>query len=313
VKLSKTLLAAAILILLGVVLIITALAMADFDLQSLSVSGFEEKSYYTSAKLTEIEIDIKNVPVRVEPSSDKSFHLTYFESDRVSYTINETDNGKLRVTSTDKTKWYDHYFNIANVDFFYNVFTITVPESYEGEIRIKTNNGSIDISGLKLKELRLTTSNGAIKAEKLTVDGGIKLDTSNSKISVSDVTAVGDIVCETSNSPVSIEDVKAENISVKTSNGAVNASGITANKELNLKTANGKISFGRVKVGSALICKTSNSSVEGELDGKITDYTISAETSNGSSNLPSQMRGGNKILDIKTSNGNISVDFDPKA
>lgn len=308
-KLSKTLLFAAILVLLGVVLVVTALAMTDFDLQNLSVSGFEERSYETSARLTEIEIDIKNVPVRVEPSRDSSIHLAYYESDRVSYTINELDNGKLRVTSTDKTKWYDHYFNIVNVDFFYNVFTVTIPESYEGEIRIKTSNGSINIEDLRLKDLKLTSSNGSITAEKLAVDGEINLNTSNSKIRVSDVSAGGDIICETSNSPVSIKRAAAENISVKTSSGSIDINGVAASRELNLKTSNGKISFERVNVGSALVCKTSNSSVEGVIDGKITDYTISAETSNASSTLPSHMRGGDKILDIKTSNGSISVSF----
>lgn|GEM_PF-840272 len=308
-KLSKTLLAAAILVLLGVVLVVTALAMTDFDLQNLSVNGFEERSYETSARLTEIEIDIKNVPVRVEPSSDNSFRLTYFESDRVSYTVNELENGKLRVTSTDKTKWYDHYFNIVNVDFFYNVFTITIPESFEGEVRIKTSNGSINIEGLRLKNLKLTSSNGSITAENLAVAGQIDLSTSNSKIRVSDVAAGGDIICETSNSPVSIKGVAAENISVKSSSGAIDISGVAASRELNLKTSNGKISFERVNVGSALVCKTSNSPVEGVIDGKITDFTISAETSNASSTLPSHMRGGDKILDIKTSNGNISVEF----
>ena len=150
-KLSKTLLTAAILVLLGVVLVVSALAMADFDLQTLSVSGFKERSYYTSAKLTEIEVDIKNVPVRLEPSSDKSVHLTYYESDKISYSINESQSGRLSVTSKDKTKWYDHYFNIVNIDLFYNVFTISIPESYEGEIRIKTSNGSIDIKNLNLQ------------------------------------------------------------------------------------------------------------------------------------------------------------------
>jgi len=306
-KSNRLLIVAAVFLLLGIVLGLAGFAMADFDPHVLSSGGnLQEKSYFSSSRVTGIEVDIQNTRVKLEPSYDNKVHLTYYENDVLYYTVKESEDGRLTVTMNDQMKWYDYVFNIENV---YYEFTIAIPDNYAGDIRLKTSNGDVDISDTKAGNLTLITSNSRITSENLTVAGDMKLDNSNGKISVSDVIVNGGITCETSNSEISLSGSAGESISAKNSNGAIVLNNLTAREELIAETSNSDISMDSVSAGASIVCNTSNGSIEGDIFGKLSDFTVSAKTSNGSSNLPTHMEGGDKKLELKTSCGNISVDF----
>jgi len=306
-KSNKVLVVAAVFVLLGIVLGLAGFAIVGFNPRALNTEGiFEEKSYFSSSPVTGIDVDIKNARVRLEPSYDNKVYLTYYENDVLYYNVKQSEDGRLTVTMTDKMKWYDHIFSIQNVYFD---FTVAIPEDYEGEISVRTSNGDIDIGNIKVSELNLSTSNSAINAERLTAGGSIRLDSSNGKISASDVIAGGSIACGTSNSEIRIDSCAAENISAESSSGAINIESTSSRGELIAETSNGNITLASVSAGTSIVCDTSNGSVEGDIYGRISDFTINADTSNGRSNLPAHMRGGDKKLDISTSNGNISISF----
>lgn len=306
-KSNRIVIIAAVLVLLGLVMGLAGFAMVGFSPRAFnSRGGYEEKSFFSSSPVTLIDIDIKNTSVRLEPSYDNKVSLTYYENDAVYYTVKQSEDGKLSVTMTDNMKWYDYFLNISDAYFD---FTIAVPEDYEGDIRVRTSNGEIDISNIKAGDLNLSTDNSVIKAERLSVDVNIQLDSSNGKISVSDVIAGGSIICGTSNSEILIDNCAAENISAESSSGAIGIKNTSSRGELIAETSNSNITLGSVSAGASIVCASSNGSVKGEIYGSISDFTIKTDTSNGRSNLPTHMRGGDKKLDISTSNGDISIDF----
>ena len=54
---------------------------------------------------------------------------------------------------------------------------------------------------------------------------------------------------------------------------------------------------------------TSNSSIKGNIDDSMSNYSIETSTSNGKSNLPNKFGTGNKKLTAHTFNGSINIVF----
>lgn len=138
--------------------------------------------------------------------------------------------------------------------------------------------------------------------------GTLKAETANGAISVSDVSA-GELTVASSNGRITLENTVADEIHVKTSNGKIVTEEVGAKGKISLQTSNGAIVLGITEVGAGLTCKTSNGAIKGSVPGDLSDYSVTAQTSNGESNLPERYDGGEKTLQISTSNGAIQVEF----
>jgi P pilus assembly chaperone PapD len=100
-----------------------------------------------------------------------------------------------------------------------------------------------------------------------------------------------------------------QDIKAVTSNGKITAEGVSASQSLTLKTSNGGIRVSNLD-SAAISLITSNAGIKGSLPGKMADYTVKSATSNGKNNLPNERAGGEKTLNVKTSNANISLEFE---
>ena len=111
-----------------------------------------------------------------------------------------------------------------------------------------------------------------------------------------------------SNGRIELEDVYLEQqLEGSTSNGRIVADNVTADQSLKLKTSNGRSEVSML--GSQNITlKTSNGSVSGTVRGTAEEYAVSAGTSNARNNLIDST-SGEKQLVVRTSNGNINIDF----
>lgn len=208
----------------------------------------------------------------------------YDENTFVEISISSDD--KIRIDySESKNEYYDididangilsvkKQVRIRSEFFFFKVkrvkVNLSIPKDFNKNIRIYTSNASITASD--------------------TIFANLFLKTSNAKINLLNVDVINSLDAMTSNSQINLSNVKSEVI--------------------NCKTSNARISLNYVDVSKKLICKTSNSAVRGEVAGKINDFSIKSKTSNGSSTLPSNMELGDKIMDIKTSNSSININF----
>ena len=94
-----------------------------------------------------------------------------------------------------------------------------------------------------------------------------------------------------------------------TSNAKITAEGVSAPQSLTLKTSNAVIRVSKLD-SPAISLTTSNAGIKGSLPGRMEDYAIKSGTSNGKNSLPNERAGGSKTLNVKTSNANISLEFD---
>lgn len=164
----------------------------------------------------------------------------------------------------------------------YNVsvsYSVTLPR--RAELDLKTSNGNIavaDISG----SVAGRTSNGRVFYEDVT--GSMKAVTSNGRIVMSGVS--GPIEARTSNGPITIDHVEV----------------VAGRNDIYLKTSNGSIKL-NIPPGSRFdaLASTSNGRASSEFDVDGTGYR------NSKRRLEGKVDGGGPQVELKSSNGSVSI------
>lgn len=233
---------------------------------------------YTYTGVDSISVNVSNANIIVEESSDNQFGIKA----ELSYLSDEpvvgVENGILKFEKTTK-----HSFNLFSFDFNMfddssNTVIIYVPKNSSlDDISLYTSNGRIELNEIKAKTVVADTSNGSIVSSKLNITEESSFTTSNGRIE--------------------IDGIFLEKTYIKTSNGKIIANG-TFKGNTNLKTSNGTITF--------------TNSIRRD------DCDIKADTSNGSITIDGskvssddfyENNKSENAVDLKSSNGNITVEF----
>lgn len=131
----------------------------------------------------------------------------------------------------------------------------------------------------------------------------VRGSTSNGAI---DLRAVGEVDVSTSNGRIELEDV-AGSVAAETSNGRIEGSGLDGDG-VRAATSNGAIEL-ELGVPQDVEASTSNGSID--LTVPADSYSVSTETSNGRTDIGiADDPDGRFTLDLRTSNGSITVDED---
>ena len=161
------------------------------------------------------------------------------------------------------------------------------------------------------------------------VSGDIIIDTDDGKIIVDHVIANGTITTKTSDAGIHCSQVSCESMLAETSDDKVKLEEDTMKRKLNIESSYGGIVLNHVIAPESLTVKTSDGdiiferiqsddielwdnygNIKGSIEGKLADYSITSKTSSDYENsLPSSMDGGDKRLNVKTSDGKINVNF----
>lgn len=149
--------------------------------------------------------------------------------------------------------------------------------------------------------------NARITMEGITCSQGITLSTTNARVVLSDVVA-REASVHTTNGRIELHDVYArEGMSAGGTNGQIIAENLNTDQKLRLATTNGRVTLDNVS-GQDIDIRTSNGSVSGTVHGEREAFTIHSHTSNAGNNLMNR-EGGDRRLNIVTSNGAVNVSF----
>ncbi|MDR0916055.1 MAG: hypothetical protein LBN02_02570 [Oscillospiraceae bacterium] len=241
--------------------------------------------------ITAIRVNDVNSAVILRRSGDGHITLDYHNTEKKRYEVGVV-GGVLTVRAVMNLPTRE-YFGIFGLRGLFGGVTqpiiVSIPATFDGAIELTTRNAHIEASSVALtRSLTLATSNSHVDVRDLSVGGALKVSSSNARITLDNVNAVA--------------------ISASTSNARCEASNVRADGDLTLTTSNSRISAEHI-AAAKIVLRTSNSRVSGTIEGAIRDYSVRSRTSNGSSNLPTDMGGGDKSLDVHTSNGTIDVRF----
>ena len=288
---------------IGIVLILVGAGMGAFGFSSLDwnwknlavVGDITQKEQIVELPSESFAFTTDNLRVEVVPSEDETAKIVYYDSEELTMQYSN-ENGVVSLKNdwtSDaggylKQVWHRGIAFSAVTSAYFRA-TLYLPQSYAGDLSLKTNNGALTLGGFgetkAFGKVDLTTDNGMIAVEGLNAQS-VTVDTDNGYIKLNGVCAER-VDCKADNGAVDLLEVKAGVVSGLTHNGAIRCQRVESD-DISLTVINGAIS--------------------GTLVGSRDDFRIAVHVGNGRCNL-SEKTDGNKSLFAKTGNGSIELEF----
>lgn len=282
-------------IICGVILVVGAVIIAEAKGDNImdqvrnlvSAETVKQEKAFATSDFSKVEVRTSNgaVEVRRAPAGDDHITVSYGEPRDERWRYNITDTGSTLVIEKQDKGWM--FFQLFS---HVEPIVIQVPEGIVLDFDIKTSNGAVMVSGVSAGTTRLETSNGRIEVENVA-------EYCPNILFIGE----GQMECETI-------------LDVKTSNGRITLNGVVVD-EITGRTSNGGISFEGLQT-DLLDLKTSNGGIDGSVDGARSDFSIKADTSNGSIRIGDGSYGkhltegdSDRTITLKTSNGGIQLNF----
>lgn len=103
-----------------------------------------------------------------------------------------------------------------------------------------------------------------------------------------------------------------ENLTLSTTNEDIILPTFSVTGSISISSNGGNIRFEKLDTGNALSLTVKNGDISGTVIGGYDDFMIQSEVKKGTSNLPNNKEGGEKMLHVSCNNGNISIHFQPE-
>lgn len=256
--------------------------------------GLKDELVFSRQEYTVSSSDIKGIDIadldrniRIVPSDDGDVHITYYTSDKITYTFETDADGKLLVTYSDNMRWYDNFRYIIKDKG--SDITIAVPDGFAGDIATSVYKADQSVEDLDISgSLNIKTETGNISVSNVTSSGSITLSTYTGDVITNDVVSGGDF----SNTQVT---------------GGYVASNVSCGGAYKLDLTKGDINVSRLE-GADLYLETANGSVTATIVGNEEDYAIESYSYLGTTTLTDKS-DGTKKLEAYCMSENIDVSF----
>lgn len=272
------LIAAAVLVILGMALFAGALAAYDGDFFKFSTVTYTTNTYEVEGAFDNISVNVDTTRIELVPTNEESCRIVCTESEKVKHTA-VVQNDTLAIETIDTRSWYDH----IGIFMKSPQMTVYLPQSEYASLSVETHTGDITIP----KDFSFET---------VKIDG----DTSDVKCfaSVSDVLEIN-----VSTGDVYIADVTAGRLELSTDTGDIRLNGITVEGDMEIETDTGDVSFEKSDA-ARIVVETDTGDVVGTLRS---EKVFIAETATGKISVPDTAFGGR--CEIKTATGDIKIEI----
>lgn len=312
----KWLIAALILIFIGVLVFVFTMTRNNWKYSAASKTEFETRIVETAGKFDNITITSDIEDIVFVPSDNGRCRVVFYDSKDVQHNVNIKD-GTLLIERADKGKWYD-----LNLSFSYDTPSITVclPRSEYNELFIKGSTGDIDIPGnFTFRNINIDMSTGDIECHA-SASGLIKLEASTGDIELSSASAgnvflkvstgrieAGNINCKgtfevnVSTGRAEIKNVSCNTFSSDGSTGRISLENIIAAESIEIERSTGDVTFKNCDA-SEISVKTNTGDITGTLRS---EKVFIAKSGTGDVKVPETITGGKCKLISDT--GDISI------
>jgi DUF4097 and DUF4098 domain-containing protein YvlB len=328
-------------IVLGLIITLIAMAVVNFDLRRLETNPageWQERTLVqTLGDISEISIEARNLRIQVQPTTGSEIVITYYENEQTTFTRDITNNRLSLEQDESRRIFWGLNFGFGVLYTRPVGITVEIPEDAILAGTFITSNGRIQLEEMDFETLRVRTTNGVIQLEDIAVAGDVNIRTSNGGIHITDGSFSRDTEILTSNGPINMTNIDiGRNVQMRTSSGNVNLTNIEAEGDfaarttngrmevtnitlaghLELTSSNGGITFDRAYFSQATI-NTSNGRVIGTNLPDKDEFTFTTRTTNGRTNIGemslssgnNNFGNGERLLNVRTSNGNIDLSF----
>lgn len=305
------LLAAAALLIAGIVLCAVALKSVDFELARLSTSSIVNKTpqtaSYDAADITEIQIELAVDDLYVVQSDDDQIHFRYTDRDNRTYSISNED-GILKAAQdyTSGTRWHQWItFDFGQSDL---AFTLALPEDFAGSLQLSSDvgdveledglhlagnldctlqTGSFDADGFQASHITVQTEIGSLDLENCMADS-LFLSAQTGDVELAESAIANELFCETDIGGIHLQSVTSANVQLSTQTG-----------DIRLEHLNAPLIAASTDIGD----------IKGTIEGAESDYSVVVETDIGDSSLKNQTGLTDCKINFVTQTGDVEVSF----
>lgn len=316
-KAKKWLIAAASLVVLGMIILVLTAHFADWDFIKFDTGRYETNTYEVNQEFINISIKTDIADVVFAPSDDEICKVVCYEDKNMKHTVSVVDD-ELTVNVVDTRKWYE----FIGINFRTQKITIYLPESEYSSLIIKESTGDIEIpndfkfnsinvsvstgnvksNASATEEIKISTSTGDINLEEFSVNS-LNLSVSTGKITVSDATCKGDVTVSVSTGKAYLTGVSCKNVISIGDTGDIYLNNVIALEKFSIKRDTGDVSFERCDA-TEIFVETDTGDVKGSL---LSEKIFIVNTDTGKKVFPNTTTGGR--CEITTDTGDISLEI----
>ncbi len=307
---------AGVLILLGIILFVAALATNGWELTNMNTANYQSNSYVIEDDFKNISVNTDTADVRLILSDTKMCKIDCYEQKNMTHRV-FVEDGTLEITLEDTRKWYEY---ISFFSFGAPKITVYLPQAEYGQLNVKNDTGDVEIpKDFQFKnveiavstghvkcyasaagKIKIMTSTGDILAQNISA-GQLDLSVSTGKVQMDTVTCQGDVSVRVSTGNTKLTDVQCKNLRSDGSTGDLHLQSVIASEQFSIERSTGDIKLDRCDAGEIEI-ETDTGHVTGSL---LSPKVFFAEADTGRVDVPKSTTGGR--CRIETDTGNIKI------
>lgn len=288
---------AAVLMVVGLVLIVISMSAYNWDFTQLDSVSFETNTHTPYDDFHSIQMDTDTADISILPSLDGTCKVVCKETENLKHTVEILD-GVLTIREEDSRKWYEH------IGFSFSSARITVylPEAEYQDLTIQESTGDIAIAaGLHFHNMDIKTSTGDVENYASAWETiGIHTDTGYIRI---EAVSAGTLDVTVSTGDVTIVDATCDNLISEGDTGDLNLKNVIAQETFKIERSTGDVSFDKSDATDILV-ETETGDVTGSL---LSDKVFYTETDTGKVSVPPAGKGGNCVIHTDTGDIRITV------
>lgn len=320
-NINKCLLTAVILIVIGCVTFVIALAAAGWDIGKIGVNNTDmEKHVYTPGEeFTEISVALSSEDLKFALAEDGVCRVETYTHKKAVPTV-EIVGGKLQVSVADNRSWNEHvvFFSCGNVGASVTVY---LPQKAYDSMQVTIGSGNTEIASCgrfgritvggasgnilcrdaEAETLTLGTASGNIEVRNLSFSAAELSTASGNILFKSSAVTDAHVTAHTASGRIQLKDMACGGLNLETASGEVALEGVTASGAAHITTTSGAVRF-RSSDAASIKVKTTSGDVSGTL---LSDKIFATHTQSGWVDTPASASGG--LCEIETISGSVRI------
>lgn len=288
---------AAALMGLGILCSTAAAVLLGFDFTKLNAADLSDKTYEIHESFDSIDIYETEYTIRLQPSEDGVAKVTCRESEDNGHTVT-VENGTLKITRTDRRKWYEHIGIFWAND---TTLTLHLPQSQYKTLSAQSVSGHLIVpEAFTFESATLCSTSGDIFCYAQVKDS-FSATSISGEVVLKNQTG-GTLTASTTSGDLHLFDICVSSIALTTTSGDIECNAVIADGQLQMEAVSGNVELNKCDGGSLQI-KTVSGDIIGTLrSGK----WFITNTTSGDIRVPTSHKDGGNCA-LTTTSGDIKI------
>ena len=309
------LMAAAALVLLGVLGFVGVMAANHWEFSALGGEDFVTETYEIGEAFDGLSICSDTADIRFERSVDGSCRVEFYARPKAKHGA-VVQRGTLLIEEGDERSWYEQFslsFDsprmtvylpgnaYASLDIWVDTGDVVIPQDFMFEtVQITASTGDVDYRASASGVVRIANSTGQIHAEGCSA-GSMELSTSTGRMELRSIVCAGELSQRVSTGRSVLTDVRCQSLRSGGSTGELTMERVIAAETVSIERSTGDVKLEDCDAAE-LDIQTGTGDVSGTL---LTEKVFLVQSDTGRVSVPETTAGG--VCRVTTDTGDITI------